>query len=56
MGVSEGKMTKFNFEKKEPLKVEIEHFIDCIKNNKEPVISGEDSIKALEIANKLIEQ
>lgn len=56
MGVSEGKMIKFNFEKKEPLKVEIEHFIDCVKNNKEPLITGEDSLKALELANKLIEQ
>ena len=56
MGVSEGKMTKFNFEKKEPLKVEIEHFIDCVKNKKEPLITGEDSLKALELANKLIEQ
>lgn len=56
MGVSEGKMIKFNFEKKEPLKAEIEHFIDCVRNNQEPIITGEDSIKALEIANKLIEQ
>ena len=56
MGVSEGKMMKFNVEKKEPLKVEIEHFISCIKNHKEPIITGEDSIKALELANKLIEQ
>jgi len=56
MGVSEGKMMKFNVEKKEPLKVEIEHFIDCVKNNKEPIITGEDSIKALELAKNIIEQ
>lgn len=56
MGVSEGKMVKFNFEKKEPLKVEIEHFIDCVKNGKEPIVSSDDSIKALELANKIIKQ
>jgi UDP-N-acetylglucosamine 3-dehydrogenase len=54
-GVSEGKMTKFFINKKEPLKAELEHFVDCVKNGKEPLISGEDGLKALEIALKLIE-
>jgi predicted dehydrogenase len=56
MGVSEGKMTRFNFEKKEPLMVEIEHFVDCVLNGKKPLITEEDSLKALELAHKLIGQ
>lgn len=54
-GVLEGKMTKFFVSKKEPLSAEIEHFIDCVVNNKEPLIKGEDGIKALELAQGLIE-
>jgi len=34
----------------EPLKIEIQHFVDCILNDKEPIVSGIDGIKALEIA------
>jgi UDP-N-acetylglucosamine 3-dehydrogenase len=41
--------------KKEPLKAELESFIDCIKNNKEPLIKGEDALHSLEISNKAIE-
>ena len=55
MGVSEGRMIKFNVKKKEPLRAEIEHFVDCVENNKEPLINGKDGLKALELAQKLIE-
>ena len=34
----------------EPLKLELQHFLDCIKSNKEPLVSGYDGLKALEIA------
>lgn len=54
-GVSEGKMIKFFINKKEPLQAELEHFVDCVQNNKEPLISGEDGLKALSLAEKLIE-
>jgi predicted dehydrogenase len=53
-GVSEGHMIKFSIDKKEPLKAELEHFIDCVVNKKEPLISGEDGLKALDIAQKMI--
>ncbi len=39
-------------EKAEPLKLELEHFLNCIETNKEPLVSGDDSIKVLEIALK----
>ena len=35
---------------KEPLKAELEHFIECIIEKKTPVITGEDGYKALKIA------
>jgi len=39
-------------EKKEPLKLELEHFLYCVKNNKEPQVNGYDGMKTLEIALK----
>jgi UDP-N-acetylglucosamine 3-dehydrogenase len=41
--------------KVEPLKVELTHFLDCIKNNKEPRVTGADGRLALLIAAKAIE-
>jgi len=54
-GVSEGNMTKFSIDRKEPLRAELEHFIECVKDDKEPLVSGEDGLKALEIAKKIID-
>ena len=34
----------------EPLKSELQHFTECIIEKKKPVITGEDGVKALEIA------
>ncbi len=47
----EGNMTP-KIEKEEPLKLELLHFLDCIKRNKEPLVSGYDAVKVLEIATK----
>jgi predicted dehydrogenase len=52
--VTEGDMKKIIVPKKEPLQLEIEHFLQCIKENKKPLVTGEDGLIALEIANKLI--
>jgi UDP-N-acetylglucosamine 3-dehydrogenase len=41
---------KAKVEKAEPLKRELEHFIDSISNGTKPVTSGEDGIHALEVA------
>jgi UDP-N-acetylglucosamine 3-dehydrogenase len=40
----------------EPLRLEIEAFIKAIKNNKKPPVTGEDGMKALEVALKCLEQ
>lgn len=37
-------------DKEEPLKVELEHFLDCLRTNGAPLVSGHDGLKALEIA------
>jgi len=38
------------YEWKEPLKLELQHFADSILNNKEPLVTGVDGLKALMIA------
>lgn len=37
-------------EKEEPLKRELEHFIDCVQNNKTPLITGVEGRDALKVA------
>lgn len=34
----------------EPLKLELQHFAECVIEKKKPLITGEDGVKALEIA------
>jgi predicted dehydrogenase len=53
--ITEGRMIKYNIHKKEPLRLELEHFVNCVLNNTEPLVSGEDGLRALELANKIIE-
>jgi UDP-N-acetylglucosamine 3-dehydrogenase len=45
-----------NLEKKEPLNLELSHFIECIQKNKSPLITGLQGKKALEIALKVIKK
>ena len=43
-------------ERKEPIKEEILHFIDCIKTSKTPTPSGEKGLKALRLALDITDQ
>lgn len=52
--VTEGDMKKITITKKEPLQVEIESFIDCIKNNNPPAISGEHGLALLRTAQAIL--
>jgi predicted dehydrogenase len=45
-----------NLEQGDALKSEIESFLDCIRNNKRPIVSGEDGLRALETAIRISEQ
>jgi predicted dehydrogenase len=37
-------------EKKEPLRAELESFAECVVTRKEPLVTGEDGLAALELA------
>ena len=39
----------------EPLKAELQHFVDCIVKKDKPIVTGEDGVKALEIATAAME-
>lgn len=41
---------KIRIKKKEPLKVELKSFIDCVRNNKKPIVSGIEGRQALRVA------
>jgi predicted dehydrogenase len=45
-----------NLEQGDALKSEIESFLDCIRNDRRPVVSGEDGLRALETAIRITEQ
>jgi predicted dehydrogenase len=45
-----------NLEQGDALKAEIISFLDCIRNNKRPIVSGEDGLRALETAIRITEQ
>jgi predicted dehydrogenase len=44
------KIERIKMNNQEPLRKELESFIDCVKNGKPPVVSGEDGIKAIKAA------
>jgi predicted dehydrogenase len=37
-------------EKNEPLKVEVEHFLDCVATRRTPLVTGKDGLRALDAA------
>jgi predicted dehydrogenase len=45
-----------NLEQGDALKSEIESFLDCIRNDRRPLVSGEDGLRALETAIRITEQ
>lgn len=53
--VNEGKMIKYNTQDHDLLEKEIQNFVDAVRNNKEPLVTIDDGIKALDIAHKILE-
>jgi len=45
---------KIDIKKEAPLKKELLAFIDCVRNKKRPVVSGEEAYRALAVAHKII--
>lgn len=54
-GVREGSMIRYSFERYEPLKAELQAFINCVEKDTPPPVSGEDSLISLHVSLKLIE-
>lgn len=54
-GVQEGDMIRYQIQKREPLRLQLESFIQSIKEKSTPVVSGEDGMRALELALKIVE-
>jgi len=52
---AEGRKSKINVEQSEPLRNELCSFIDCIKKNEQPKVTGNDGLEALDIAQKFLE-
>lgn len=42
-------------QKDEPLKLELQSFVDCVRNGTPPVVTGEDGVKALKLAQDIME-
>ena len=42
--------------KEEPLKLELEHFVECVKARREPVVSGQSAKQALDLAFEITRQ
>lgn len=40
--------------REEPLKLELESFVTCVRDRTKPVVSGEDALKVLELAQQVI--
>ncbi len=38
----------------EPLHSELQHFLDCVQGRERPLVSGEDGLRALEVAHQLL--
>lgn len=53
--VIEGEKEEIVIKKKEPLKLELEEFISCINEDRDPQVTGENGLKVLKIAMKMIE-
>jgi len=54
-GVSEGKMMRLKVHKREPLRAELASFAAAVLNDEAPEVSGEEGLRALALAEKLIE-
>jgi UDP-N-acetylglucosamine 3-dehydrogenase len=55
MGVSEGRITKYEIRKREPLVEELESFVVAVSRSEKPLISGKDGMRAVYLAGKLVE-
>ncbi|MEM8533733.1 MAG: Gfo/Idh/MocA family oxidoreductase [Chloroflexota bacterium] len=55
MGVSEGRMIRYKINKREPLREELEAYVNAVRTHGIAPVSGEDGLLALALAQKLVE-
>ncbi|MEK6984702.1 MAG: Gfo/Idh/MocA family oxidoreductase [Nanoarchaeota archaeon] len=55
IGAMEGRKMKIRIKRSEPLKNELEAFLECISQNKKPPVTGEEALDVLRIAQKFLE-
>jgi len=49
-----GNMTRFQIPRREPLRSELESFLECAHSGRQPVVSGQDGLRALELALRIV--
>jgi UDP-N-acetylglucosamine 3-dehydrogenase len=54
-GVSEGRMIRDKIDKREPLRAELDDFVQAVRQGTAPLVTGEDSLFALRIAHALVQ-
>jgi predicted dehydrogenase len=54
-GMAEGNMVRFAVDKKEPLRVELEAFVNAVKTDTPFLVGGKEGLYAVEIATKLMD-
>jgi UDP-N-acetylglucosamine 3-dehydrogenase len=55
MGVAEGRLIRHNIKRKEPLLAELESFVEAVATDKPPQIGGEEALRAVHLAERLLE-
>jgi len=51
---AEPEIVKVKVRKVEPLMEELKDFVSCVQSNRQPLVSGEDGLKALELALEIV--
>jgi UDP-N-acetylglucosamine 3-dehydrogenase len=54
-GAWEGEVVKLHFPKKEPLRAELDTFVNAVREDLKPEVSGEDALAAIDLSMTLIE-
>jgi predicted dehydrogenase len=54
-GVGEGQMVRLRLRRREPLRVELESFVDAVQGADVPVVSGQDGLMALRLSQALVQ-
>ncbi len=53
-GISEGRHIREKVSKREPLRLELDDFVGAIRDRRPPLVTGDDSLRALRIAEALV--